>query len=89
MFLNAFRFNAPSDPRVITLVIDALRDTDYFVRQEAIASVITIGKPAAEALPLLREIRDAPVGGERDQGDAQQRRICDSEYFPQRRRIVD
>lgn len=65
--LNAFHFNAPSDPRVITLVIDALRDTDYFVRQEAIASVITIGKPAAEALPLLREIRDVPVGGERDQ----------------------
>ena len=52
----------------IALVIDALRDTDYFVRQEAIASVIKIGKPAVAALPLLSEIRDANVGtDERDQ----------------------
>ena len=66
--LNAFRLYAPADPRVIALVIDALRDTDYFVRQEAIASVIKIGKPAVAALPLLSEIRDANVGtDERDQ----------------------
>jgi hypothetical protein len=65
--LNAFRLYAPADPRVIALVIDALRDTDYFVRQEAIASVITIGKPAVAALPLLSQIRDAHVGAnERD-----------------------
>ena len=66
--LSAFRVYAPADPRVIALVIDALRDTDYFVRQEAIASVIKIGKPAVAALPLLSEIRDANVGtDERDQ----------------------
>lgn len=66
--LNAFRLYAPADPRVIALVIDALRDTDYFVRQEAIASVVKIGKPAVAALPLLSEIRDAQVGtNERDQ----------------------
>ena len=66
--LSAFRLYAPADPRVIALVIDALRDTDYFVRQEAIASVIKIGKPAVAALPLLSEIRDANVGtDERDQ----------------------
>ncbi len=66
--LSAFRLYAPADPRVIALVIEALRDTDYFVRQEAIASVIKIGKPAVAALPLLSEIRDAKVGAdERDQ----------------------
>ena len=66
--LSAFRLYAPADPRVIALVIDASRDTDYFVRQEAIASVIKIGKPAVAALPLLSEIRDAKVGAdERDQ----------------------
>jgi len=66
--LSAFRVYAPADPRVIALVIDALRDTDYFVRQEAIASVIKIGKPAVAALPLLSEIRDANVGTDkRDQ----------------------
>jgi HEAT repeat protein len=66
--LSAFRLYAPADPRVIALVIDALRDTDYFVRQEAIASVIKIGKPAVAALPLLTEIRDTQVGAnERDQ----------------------
>jgi hypothetical protein len=53
---------------VVALVIDALRDTDYFVRQEAIASVTKIGKPAVAALPLLLEIRDAsPGASERDQ----------------------
>ena len=66
--LNSFRLYPSSDPRIIALVIDALRDTDYFVRQEAIAAVIRIGKPAAAALPLLSEIRDANLGaGERDQ----------------------
>ena len=66
--LNSFRLYPPSDPRIIALVIDALRDTDYFVRQEAIAAVIRIGKPAAAALPLLSEIRDANLAaGERDQ----------------------
>jgi len=65
--LTAFRLYAPSDPRVIAAVIDALKDTDYFIRQEAIASVVKIGKPAAAALPLLMEIRDAHVGAdERD-----------------------
>jgi HEAT repeat protein len=56
--LTAFRGYAPADPRVIALVIEALKDTDYFVRQQAIASVIKIGKPAAAAIPLLNEIRD-------------------------------
>jgi hypothetical protein len=66
--LSAFRLYAPADPGVIALVIDALRDTDYFVRQEAIASVIKIGKPAVAALPLLSAIRDAHLGAnERDQ----------------------
>jgi HEAT repeat protein len=66
--LSAFRLYAPADPQVIALVIDALRDTDYFVRQEAIASVIKIGKPAVAALPLLSEIRDAHMSAnERDQ----------------------
>ena len=66
--LNAFRSYAPTDPRIIALVIDALRDMDYFVRQEAIASVIKIGKPAMAALPLLSEVRDAHAGADpRDQ----------------------
>jgi len=53
---------------VIALVIDTLKDTDYFVRQQAIASIRKIGKPAAAAIPLLTEIRDDTVGaGEREQ----------------------
>jgi HEAT repeat protein len=60
--VHAFRFYAPADPRVIALVIDALKDPDYFVRQEAIAAVVKIGKPAATAIPLLNEIRDSNVG---------------------------
>jgi HEAT repeat protein len=67
MVLSAFRFYAQTDPAVISLVIDALRDKDYFVRQEAIAAVVKIGKPAASALPLLIEIRDAQVSDERDE----------------------
>jgi HEAT repeat protein len=74
--LNAFRFHAPTDPRVIALVIEALRDSDYFVRQEAIASVIKIGKPAVAALPLLSEIRDANVGT--DERDEAMRRNAES-----------
>ena len=72
MVLNAFRFYAQTDPRIISLVIDALRDKDYFVRQEAIAAVMKIGKPAASALPLLIEIRDAQVSDEgmRDNAEA-------------------
>ena len=62
--LSAFRGYAPTDPRIISLVIDALKDTDYFVRQEAISAVIKIGKPAAAALPLLMEIRDANAGAD-------------------------
>jgi HEAT repeats len=58
MVLSAFRLNSPSDPRVIALVIDALKDSDRFVRQEAIAAIIRIGKPAESALPLLQQIRD-------------------------------
>jgi HEAT repeat protein len=45
-------------------VIDALKDPDYFVRQEAIAAVIKIGKPAAAAIPLLNEIRDGSTGAD-------------------------
>jgi HEAT repeat protein len=60
--LNSFRFYAPADPRVIALVIEALKDTDYYVRQEAIAAVIKIGKPAAAAIPQLNEIRDSNAG---------------------------
>jgi len=58
MVLSAFRLKAPSDPRVISLVIDALKDSDRFVRQEAIAAISKIGKPAESALPLLEQIRD-------------------------------
>ena len=58
--LNAFRFHAQTDPRIIQLVIDALGDNDRFVRQEAIAAVLQIGEPAVAALPALREIRDSP-----------------------------
>ena len=58
MVLSAFRLNSPSDPRVISLVIDALKDSDRFVRQEAIAAIMRIGKPAESALPLLEQIRD-------------------------------
>ncbi len=65
MVLSAFRFYAQTDPAVISSVIDALRDKDYFVRQEAIAAVVKIGKPATSALPLLTEIRDAQVSDER------------------------
>jgi HEAT repeat protein len=66
MVLSAFRLYAQTDPILISLVIDALRDKDYFVRQEAIAAVVKIGKPAASALPLLIEIRDAQVSEQRD-----------------------
>ena len=53
---------------LIALVIDALKDTDYFVRQQAIASIRKTGKPAAAAIPRLNEIRDGAVGtGEREQ----------------------
>ena len=49
-------------------MIDALKDADYYVRQEAIAAVIKIGKPASAALVLLNAIRDASAGtDERDQ----------------------
>jgi HEAT repeat protein len=61
MVLNSFRLSAPTDPDIVDLVIDALRDADRFVRQEAIAAVIQIGKPAAAAMPLLVEIRDSPA----------------------------
>jgi HEAT repeat protein len=62
--LSSFRAYAPADPRVIALVIDALKDTDYFVRQEAIAAVIKIGKPAAAAIPLLNEIHNSNTGAD-------------------------
>jgi HEAT repeat protein len=71
MVLNAFRFYAQTDPTTISLVIDALRDKDYFVRQEAIAAVMKIGKPAASALPLLIEIRDAQVSDEAMRANAE------------------
>jgi HEAT repeat protein len=67
MVLSAFRLYAQTDPTVISLVVAAVKDKDYFVRQEAIAAVIKIGKPAASALPLLIEIRDAQVSDERDE----------------------
>lgn len=57
--LHAFGFYAQTDPEIIQLIINSLRDKDRFVRQEAIAAVIRIGKPALAALPLLRGIRDA------------------------------
>ena len=62
--LSAFRFHAPTDPRIIELVIDALGDNDRFVRQEAIAAVTQIGRPAVAALPLLRAIRGSSVTDE-------------------------
>ena len=46
MVLGNFGHYAPTDPKVISLVIDALRDKDYLVRQDAIAAVTRIGKPA-------------------------------------------
>jgi HEAT repeat protein len=68
--LSSFRISAPTDPEVIALVIDALKDTDIFVRQEAIAAVIKIGKPAAAAIPLLTEIRDSRASDEVLRGNA-------------------
>ena len=50
--MNAFRFYAQTDPRIISLVIGALKDKDYFVRQKAIAAVMKIGKPAASFHPV-------------------------------------
>jgi HEAT repeat protein len=38
MVLNSFRLSAPTDPDIVDLVIDALRDADRFVRQEANAA---------------------------------------------------
>jgi len=61
MVLNAFGFNTTTHSEVIALIIGALRDPNFYVRQEAIAAVVRIGKPAAAAIPLLQEIRDAPV----------------------------
>jgi hypothetical protein len=57
--LSSFRTFGPDDPRVVSLVIDALRDNDRFVRQEAIAAITTIGKPASAALPLLTAIKNS------------------------------
>jgi len=59
--LHAFRFETTANSEIIFLVIGALMDPDYYVRQEAVAAVTKIGKPAAAALPLLMEIRDSPV----------------------------
>jgi HEAT repeat protein len=56
--LNAFRFHAQTDTKIISLIIEALGDSDRFVRQEAIAAIMQIGKPAAAALPRLIEMRD-------------------------------
>ena len=61
MVLNAFGFNTTTHSEVIVLIIGALRDPNFYVRQEAIAAVVRIGKPAAAAIPLLQEIRDATV----------------------------
>jgi HEAT repeat protein len=58
--LNSFRSRGPTDSRVISLVIEALKDNDRFVRQEAIATIVAIGKPAMAAVPLLTEIKEAP-----------------------------
>ena len=63
--LNVFRFYAPTDSRVISLVIDALKDGGGLA---GLAAVIKIGKPASAALVLLNAIRDASAGtDERDQ----------------------
>jgi hypothetical protein len=43
------------------LVIGALGDNDRFIRQEAIAAVMQIGKSAVAALPLLHEIHEDPA----------------------------
>lgn len=72
MVLSAFRLKAPSDPRVISLVIDALKDPDRFVRQEAIAAIRKLGKPAESAIPLLIDIRNDPSSDDsmRDNAEA-------------------
>ena len=63
--------SAPTDSRVISLAIDALKDNDRFVRQEAIAAILTIGKPAIAAMPLLTDIKEAPESDEPMRGNAE------------------
>ena len=70
MVLSSFRSRGPTDRTVVALVIDALRDSDRFIRQEAIAAVIQIGKPAQAAIPLLMEIRDGQGNDETLQRNA-------------------
>jgi HEAT repeat protein len=62
--LSAFRFHAQTDSQIIKLVIDALHDEGRFVRQEAIAAVTQIGRPAVAALPLRREIQESGLSDE-------------------------
>jgi hypothetical protein len=62
--LSAFRFDAQTDPQIIKLVIDALHDEDRFVRQDAIAAVTQIGRPAVAAFPLRREIQESRLSDE-------------------------
>jgi len=76
MVLHAFRFNATTNSEIIFLIIDALKDPDYYVRQEAIAAVRKIGPPASTAIPLLQEIRDAKTQDER--GEAMQQNAADA-----------
>lgn len=64
MVLTSFQTYSPKDPEVIRLVIEALRDPSQFFRQQAIAAVVNIGKPAASAIPLLEEIRDSQSSDE-------------------------
>jgi hypothetical protein len=58
--LSSFRMAAPADSVVISLVIEALTDTNTFVGQEALAAVRNIGRPAGAAMPVLLQMRDAP-----------------------------
>ena len=79
MVLGNFGHYAPTDPKIISLVIDALRDKDYLVRQNAIAAVTRIGKPAGSALPLLIDIRNAPASDEPMRANAEAAiRVLDS-----------
>ena len=65
MVLSSLEMYPAKNPEVIRLLIETLRDPAPFFRQQAIAAVVNIGKPAASAIPLLEEIRDSQSSDER------------------------
>jgi len=49
-----------SDPEVISALVDAMKDSDRFVRQEAVCALRKTGRPARGAIPELKKIADNP-----------------------------